>query len=244
MQNWIILNKDLSNNIMAWSLAGMALRLLVAFGAGFLIGWERETHGRPAGLRTNILACVASALAMVISEVLFTQSAISIGSGSWHPDPARLGAGILTGIGFLGAGTILRHANLVRGITTAATLWFVTVLGLTFGSGQFLLGLTGLALALVTLHILPKLEKFIDSDWYATMSLRIKLEGLDEQELRERIQALGAVLQAMRLTYDVEKQQKTFICELKLRRRKVFEISTRAVAELTKCPGVLGVRWF
>jgi len=229
---------------MSWSLAEMALRLLVAFAAGFLIGWERETHGRPAGLRTNILACVASALAMVISEVSFTESAVSVGSGSWRPDPARLSQGILTGIGFLGAGTILRHANLVRGVTTAATLWFVTVLGLTFGTGQFLLGLAGLALALVTLHILPKLEKFIDSDWYATMSLRVKMEGLDEQELRKRIQAFGVTLQTIRLTYDMEKQQKTFICELKLTRRNVLAVSTRAMAELTKCPGVLSVRWF
>src|SRR5437879_4208275 len=115
----------------------MVLRLLMAFLAGFVVGWERESHGRPAGLRTTILACVASALAMILSEVLFTQSAALMGSGSWRPDPARLGAGILTGIGFLGAGTILRHANIIVGVTTAATLWFVTVLGLAFGSGQY-----------------------------------------------------------------------------------------------------------
>jgi len=229
---------------MSASLTEMSLRLLLAFGAGFLIGWERESHGRPAGLRTNILACTAAALAMLISEVLFTQSAASAGSGSWRPDPARLGAGILTGIGFLGGGTILRHENLIRGVTTAATLWFVTVLGLTFGSGQFVLGLIGLALALLTLHILPKLEKFIDSDWYAKLSLRATLEGLTEEELRKRIQAFGATLQAIRLTYDVEKQQKTFICDLKLTRRNAFAVSTRTVAELAKCPGVLAVRWF
>src|SRR5438874_967575 len=121
----------------------MALRLSLAFAAGFIVGWERESHGRPAGLRTNILACVAAAVAMVLSEVLFIQSAAAA-TGSWRPDPARLGAGILTGIGFLGAGTILRHANVIRGVTTAASLWFVTVLGLAFGSGQIALGLIGL----------------------------------------------------------------------------------------------------
>src|SRR5437762_240743 len=114
----------------------MFLRLLMAFAAGFVVGWERESHGRPAGLRTNILACVAAALAMVVSEVLFAQGAAITATGAWRPDPARLGAGILTGIGFLGAGTILRHANMIRGVTTAATLWFVTVLGLAFGSGE------------------------------------------------------------------------------------------------------------
>src|SRR6267378_7219643 len=125
------------------SVREMFLRLLMAFLAGFLVGWERESHGRPAGLRTNILACTAAALAMLVSEVLFTQSAASAGSGSWRPDPARLGAGILTGIGFLGGGTILRHENLIRGVTTAASLWFVTVLGLTFGSGEYFLGAVG-----------------------------------------------------------------------------------------------------
>src|SRR2546423_14039656 len=92
---------------------GIFLRLLAAFGAGLVVGWERESHGRPAGLRTTILACVASAMAMIISEVLFAESAAAQPPISWRPDPARLGAGILTGIGFLGAGTVLRHANFV-----------------------------------------------------------------------------------------------------------------------------------
>src|ERR1051325_3245427 len=153
------------------SLTEMFLRLLAAFVAGFVIGWERESHGRPAGLRTNILACVASALAMVVSEVLFSQSASATGGGNWRPDPARLGAGILTGIGFLGAGTILRHANVIRGVTTAASLWFVTILGLAFGSGAFAVGMAGLLLALLTLYVLPSLEKNIRSDWYASLSV-------------------------------------------------------------------------
>src|SRR2546427_5507917 len=92
----------------------MFLRVLMAFLAGFVVGWERESHGRPAGLRTTILACVASAVAMMVSEVLFMQTAAANPTASWRPDPARLGAGILTGIGFLGAGTILRHENMIR----------------------------------------------------------------------------------------------------------------------------------
>src|SRR5438477_324936 len=115
------------------SFSDMLLRLLLAFLAGMAVGWERESHGRPAGLRTNILACVASAVAMIVSEMLFAKSAAATATGNWRPDPARLGAGILTGIGFLGAGTIIRHGNFVRGVTTAASLWFVTVLGLAFG---------------------------------------------------------------------------------------------------------------
>jgi len=118
----------------------MCLRVGLTFVTGFIVGWERESHGRPAGLRTNILACVAAAVSMIISEILFVQSAVITPTGSVRSDPARLGAGILTGIGFLGAGTILRHENFVRGITTAATLWLVTVLGPAFGSGSKLSG--------------------------------------------------------------------------------------------------------
>ena len=221
----------------------MFLRVLMAFLAGFIVGWERESHGRPAGLRTTILTCVASAVAMIISEVLFAESAAATATGSWRPDPARLGAGILTGIGFLGAGTILRQANFVRGITTAATLWFVTVLGLAFGSGQFALGFIGTGVALATLFVLPRFEKHIPTDWYSTLTVALSFEGLSEDELRNRIQALGLIVKSIKFSNDLEKKQKTIIYELKLRKADAFELSNKTVAEITKYPGVLRVRW-
>ena len=225
------------------SISDIFLRLLVAFTAGLIIGWERESHGRPAGLRTTILTCVAAALAMILSEILFTDSATATATSSWRPDPARLGAGILTGIGFLGAGTILRHENMIRGVTTAATLWFVTVLGLAFGSGQFALGVLGAVIALVTLHVMPRFEKHIRSDWYATLSVSTTLDAASEPELRTRIEALGPIVKTMRLSYDLEKKQKTMICELKIEKAEVLEMSEIVVKDLTLCPGVLQIRW-
>jgi len=222
----------------------MFLRLIMAFLAGFIVGWERESHGRPAGLRTNILACVASALAMIVSEVLFNQSANATANGSWRPDPARLGAGILTGIGFLGAGTILRHENVIWGVTTAASLWFVTVLGLAFGSGELALGFMGVALALVILYVLPRFEKYIESDRFATVLVVAGIGGLNEQDLQSRISGFGPKIQAMRLSYDLEKKQKTFTCDLKLKKSNVVELSNKVVADLASCPGVTRVRWF
>jgi len=222
----------------------MLLRLAMAFLAGFIVGWERERHGRPAGLRTNILACLASAVAMVLSEILFERSAATNATGSWRPDPARLGAGILTGIGFLGAGTILRHDNVIWGITTAASLWFVTILGLAFGSGEFGLGFLGLGLAMIILYILPRFEKYIESDGYATLLVVASLEGLTEQDLKSQISAPGLNIQTIRLGYDLEKKQKTFTCNLQLRKRKMTELSNKLVAELTRYPGILRVRWF
>src|SRR5689334_6775160 len=161
----------------------MCLRLLLAFFAGFVVGWERESHGRPAGLRTNILACVAAAMAMVVSELLFAHSAAANPSGSWRPDPARLGAGILTGIGFLGGGAILKHHDFVLGVTTAATVWFMTVIGLAFGSGLFALGTLGVVLAMVVLYVLPGLERHIKTDAYATLKVTARPGSLTLEEL-------------------------------------------------------------
>ena len=222
----------------------MFLRLIMAFLAGFIVGWEREKHGRPAGLRTNILACVASALAMIVSEVLFTQGANATEGGSWRPDPARLGAGVLTGIGFLGAGTILRHENVIWGVTTAASLWFVTVLGLAFGSGELILGFMGVGLALLILYILPRFEKYIESDRYATVTVAVGLEELNEQDLQNRISGLGPKIQAMRLSYDLVKKERLFTFDLKLSKSNIIELSNKVVRELAGYPGVLRVRWF
>ena len=116
------------------SITDILIRLGLALASGLIIGYERETHGRAAGFRTTILTCVASALAMIISQMLYIDSADT--SVTWRPDPARLAAGILTGMGFLGGAGIIRHDNVIRGVTTAAVLWFMTVLGLAFGSGQ------------------------------------------------------------------------------------------------------------
>jgi len=219
------------------------LRVLAAMAAGALIGWERESHGRPAGLRTTTLACTASALAMILSEMLFLESATATAGGAWRPDPGRLGAGILTGIGFLGAGTILRHNNLIRGVTTAASLWFVTVIGLVLGSGDFALGGLGLVVAALTLHLLPMMEKRIQTDWYATLAVTMELDALDEAELRRRIETLGVKIKAMELTYDLAAKQKAICFELKMKRKAAFDLAKRLLADLRACPGVLQAKW-
>jgi putative Mg2+ transporter-C (MgtC) family protein len=231
-----------ANPLAAISIPEMLLRVGMAFLAGCIVGWERQLHGRPAGLRTNILACVASAISMVISEVLFAQSAGATG-GSWRPDPARLGQGILTGIGFLGAGTILRHGDFALGVTTAASLWFVTVLGLAFGAGQYAIGFIGLVVALLALLVLPEAEKRIRTDWYATLTVTAALDGLNEKDLRERIEAMGLRIEHIKLSCDLEKKQNQMGFELQLKRDQLIELSRNLLAELAKCPGVLKVEW-
>jgi putative Mg2+ transporter-C (MgtC) family protein len=224
-------------------LSEVALRVLCSFAAGFVIGLERESRGRPAGLRTTILTCVTASLAMIISGLLFVQSGEATPLSAWRPDPARLAAGILTGIGFLGAGTIMRHENFVMGVTTAATLWFVTVVGLAFGAGYFGLGAAGTAIALVVLFLLPGLEKHLPSDAFAELTVTATFDGPDEIALRKRIEDSGAKILGMRMDCSIEKRQRTLVWDLKLKRPDRVVRLSRLVSELAECPGVLDIRW-
>ena len=114
------------------------LRLVLALIFGGLIGTEREAHGRAAGTRTNILVCMGSAAIILAFQKLYAtmqpgaESAIRM-------DPARAAAGIITGIGFLGAGTIIKGRNFVLGLTTAASIWIVSAIGITLGLGHYLI---------------------------------------------------------------------------------------------------------
>src|SRR5262249_23206233 len=113
----------------------IALRLALAVVAGMVLGLDRGEHGRPAGLRTTLLVCLAAAVAMIQTNLLMVTRGKAPDSFSVL-DLMRLPLGILTGMGFIGGGAILRRENMVLGVTTAATLWFVTVIGLCFGGGQ------------------------------------------------------------------------------------------------------------
>jgi len=110
-------------------------KLLLAAVLGGIIGWERERRGRPAGLRTHILVCVGVTLMMVVSEHIFEKYKTFAADSIIRVDPARIAAQVVTGIGFLGAGTIIRYGHNVKGLTTAASLWVIAAVGLAVGSG-------------------------------------------------------------------------------------------------------------
>lgn len=224
------------------SVPEMLLRLGLAFLAGGLVGWERESRGRAAGLRTTILTCVASAMGMLVSETMFG-TAVARSVEGLRADPARLAAGFLAGMGFLGAGTIIRHENAIRGVTTAATLWFVTILGFAFGSGAFTLGAFGLGISLLTLLVLEKWEKKISADWYATLMVKAQLRALSEEELLKRIEGLGVKVLHFSLDYNIAQQHKTMRFELKLNRPERFDLPGKVVADLEQIDGVEQVMW-
>jgi len=130
-------------------------RLLLATILGGCIGFEREFRGRAAGFRTHILVCVASTLMMLTSMYIFE---IYKGTAT-HVDPGRIAAQVVTGIGFLGAGTILRSGATVKGLTTAASLWAVAGIGLAVGCGFYFASLITAFLVFITLVVFSKMEQ-------------------------------------------------------------------------------------
>ena len=126
------------------------LKIFIAVLVGGLIGLERESSKRPAGLRTHILVCVASTMVMDINLMIAQQFITA--------DPMRLGAQVISGMGFLGAGTIIKEGPTVKGLTTAAGLWAVACLGLVIGAGFYLMALFAALVMLITLKTFSQLE--------------------------------------------------------------------------------------
>lgn len=130
------------------------LRMLCSMVVGTVIGTEREYSNRPAGMRTHILVALGACAVMLTSQMIFTQYS-AYGA---TPDPARLAAQVVTGVGFLGAGTIMREGPTVRGLTTAASLWAVACLGIAAGGGYYAVALLGMVFIFITLTVFEMLQ--------------------------------------------------------------------------------------
>lgn len=160
----------------SWREVGhVTLQLLIAIALSALIGWEREMRGRPAGIRTHVLLCLGATLMMVLSR--------AFGSTG---DPGRIAAQIVSGVGFIGAGTILRQGNVVRGLTTAASLWAVVAIGMTVGMGTpqyYALALIGTLAIYGVLTLLRIPEERIQQlhrhpQLWVTLDVRAKLDSV------------------------------------------------------------------
>lgn len=132
----------------------ICLRLLCAMLVGMVIGTEREYTNRPAGMRTHILVALGACAVMITGQLIFVQYKAMGGT----PDPSRLSAQVITGVGFLGAGTILREGTNVKGLTTAASLWAVACLGIAAGGGYYVVALAGMVFIFITLTIFEVLQ--------------------------------------------------------------------------------------
>ncbi|HEX8524292.1 MAG TPA: MgtC/SapB family protein [Tepidisphaeraceae bacterium] len=152
----------------------MFSRMLVAMLAGGLVGLEREIRGRQAGFRTNLLVGLGSALVMIVSTSLASQSWSHPSNVNINIDPARIAYGVMTGIGFLGAGAIIKNGSSIRGLTTAAGLWCVAAIGLAAGMGLYVITALATALVLLSLWLLDYVEDILPKIRYRNVTVRTR----------------------------------------------------------------------
>lgn len=222
--------------------AEVFVRLTMAFLLGGAIGVERQLHGRPAGLRTNMLVCVGAAMIMIAakSHLVFYDSPspdvrITI-------DPGRIVAGVMTGIGFLGAGAIIRIGDIIRGLTTAACIWFVAALGIVIGDGLYGLALIATAGVLILLIVLPRVERHLKPLAYPILEVRGPLEKLDVIESNCRRIMEDQKVRIQRRKYDISNEIGQFKLIFHLRLRGPAR-SRDIIRSLSTIPDIFRVTW-
>jgi putative Mg2+ transporter-C (MgtC) family protein len=166
-------------------------RVLGALVIGALIGFERTFHGRPAGFRTHALVCVASTLLMIVTVYQSHWMTEKV-AGVISTDPTRMAQGIMTGIGFLGAGVIFKEGLTVRGLTTAASIWITAAIGILVGIGFWFAAIIGALVTLAILALFRFIESKLPSEFYAHHVLSFtRGEEMDEEDMRKLVGSYG-----------------------------------------------------
>jgi putative Mg2+ transporter-C (MgtC) family protein len=229
-------------NTLEWS--DIALRLAFAVLTGLVIGLNRGERGKPAGLRTILLVCLAAAVSMILANAMVILSERSPQS-MVRLDMMRLPLGVLTGIGFIGAGTIIKRGDMVVGVTTAATVWFVTMIGLCFGAGQYGLGIASLVLAFLVLSGLSWFEDWIRQDRRGSLTVVSApgAAGLDEPQLRTIVMQAGCLISSCTLTFSNYVTERMIRYTVTWRARPHESRAPAFLKSLAGMQGVESVRW-
>lgn len=207
------------------------MRLLLSFLVGGVIGFERASRRQSAGLRTHILICLGSTLLMLLS-IWVPDEFMEAKNG----DPGRIAAQVVSGIGFLGAGSIIRLGNTIKGLTTAASLWFVAALGLGIGAGMYVPCLVALGISLVALVILEPVERhFFPAERIKHLVITYSGNSEFPERARKIIEEFGIPVQSV----DVEKNLKKGEAIVRFLVRIPVETDTGNLYKLIK--GVGGV---
>ena len=222
----------------------VALRLALTLIAGIILGADRSEHSRPAGLRTVLLVCLAASLAMVLANLMISTRGKAPDSFV-QLDMMRLPLGVLTGVGFIGAGAIIRREDIVLGVTTAATLWFASIVGLCFGAGQIWLGIAGVAIGFFALTGLRRLEEWLPQDHRASLTLVVDAAStLEEQEIRSRLSAAGYALGSPTVNYADRGQRREYCWDVAWSSRHAADRGTPAfLDEIAARPGIIALGW-
>ena len=201
------------------------VRLALAVVLGGAIGLEREFHGRPAGLRTHILVCLGATILMLAGLAL---------------DAGRIAAGIVTGIGFLGAGAILRLRASARGLTTAACIWFVAALGVCIGTGAYGIAVFGTLVALAVLLMLLRIEHLIQPDSYRDVVVVADREGFEIWRLQSQLDQMGLHAESCEFDDRVDQGHIEVTVSVRFRLR---DVSDELLHKLRAMPGIRSIRW-
>lgn len=220
----------------------IALRLALTLLAGGLLGADRSRNGHPAGLRTVLLVTLAASVAMMQMDLLLPTSGKSLASFAVM-DVMRLPLGILTGVGFIGAGAIIRRGDLVLGITTAATLWFATVVGLCLGGGQLILGSISALVGYGILTALRGLENVIERYQPATLVLVTADEGLTPDQLRARLEAARIRIRSLSVEHSPADHRQTLRCHVRWPTLAGPAHPPPILNELQRMPGLVRLIW-
>jgi putative Mg2+ transporter-C (MgtC) family protein len=198
------------------------IRLLLGAVLGGIIGFEREVHGQAAGFRTQLLVCVAAVLIMIVSEnyyfhLLLENPELLKQDSAFRIDPARIAAGAVIGIGFLGAGAIIKSGFVIRGLTTAASIWIISAIGLAIGAGLYFEGITTSLITIIALLILRKLESNIRILQYRRISVSARISENAEEKIAAIFSDCGVTINSIEYERDMTKDEIVF----------VFSISTK-----------------
>jgi putative Mg2+ transporter-C (MgtC) family protein len=221
----------------------IALRLVLTIVAGALLGIDRSKHEHPAGLRTSLLVTLAASIAMIQMNLLLPTN------GKPHDsyavmDLMRLPLGILTGVGFIGAGAIIRRNDLVIGVTTAATMWFATVVGLCMGGGQVILGSVSTVIGWIVLWNLKWFEARLHNTQRASLIVTATSGALSEAEFRTLLTEAGITVKTMGLVvHCVPEPVHTFECEVRWKPGKSRGESPTVLNQIERHPGLISLTW-
>jgi putative Mg2+ transporter-C (MgtC) family protein len=193
------------------------LRLVLAALLGGAVGFEREVHGRPAGIRTYLILSLGTALLMVLSEYLLVSYHGKYPGLGLQGDPGRIAGQAITGIGFLGAGVIIRYKDTIRGLTTAACVWLVCSVGLAVGAGFYVVGVAVTLLTLLALIGLKAGERLMKKDWFEELGVvSADLPG-QVTRMEDLISQHGFEVISFGLKRDAEKKELEATFQLRVR---------------------------
>lgn len=195
------------------------------------LGLERERKGRAAGLRTHILVCLGATLAMIVSELIAREAGAA--DPLWRLDAGRIAAGIITGVGFLGAGTIINTGNTQLGLTTAATIWFSATLGIAIGSGYYLLSTIATIIALIVVLGFSIIGPRVKVSSRYSLQVRAPYRRISSEDISALIRREGYTVETSRAAYGVREGK----VEMK------FELSIHAQHRIQDLVDLIGERF-